>query len=55
MQETFLVPKDVPEEQSEQRNEEQEQQGNEKSDREEAMAPTNPALAAAMARANAPR
>ncbi len=51
-QETFLVPKDIAEEEV---NEEEGEKPAEKTDREEAMAPTNPALAAALARANAPQ
>lgn len=46
-QETFLVPKDAPEAEGE------EGAAQEKSEREEAMEPTNPALAAALAKANA--
>ena len=49
MQETFLVPKDAPEAEEDEAGEEQVQ----KSEQEEAMQPTNKALAEAMARANA--
>ena len=57
MQETFLVPKDIPEQgdSGAQNAQEEGAQPTEKSDRDEAMAPTNPVLAAALAKANAPR